>query len=69
MPVYEYWCQDCRMTFEKLVPLSSNGSSVTCPRCHRQASKQFSTFATPGVKAPTATGGCCGGGGGCACVG
>jgi putative FmdB family regulatory protein len=35
MPLYEYECQKCEHTFEKLV---SNGDAVKCPEC---ASKQL----------------------------
>ncbi len=65
MPVYEYHCAECASTFEKLVPMSANGSPSPCPECGGRSDKQLSTVAVLGVdRAPSRGGGCCGGGGG-----
>ncbi len=32
MPMYEYTCRDCDLTFETLV---FDGEDVECPECHR----------------------------------
>ncbi len=71
MPVYEYRCVECADTFERLVPMSSNGSPTECPQCGAQADKQFSTFAALGTErtVTASRGGCCGAGGSCACAG
>jgi putative FmdB family regulatory protein len=46
MPIYEYVCQDCQTRYERLV-LSNNGD-LACPKCgSKQATLQFSTFASP----------------------
>ncbi len=46
MPIYEYDCPACGVTFEKLVRNSANASKVTCPRCNsRKVKKRMSTFA------------------------
>src|SRR4051812_21382362 len=33
MPLYEYWCPECRAAFEKLRPMDGNDGEVKCPRC------------------------------------
>lgn len=43
MPIFEYKCDDCGTSFEKLV---RNGAAVACPSCGQDHLKQqFSTFA------------------------
>ncbi len=47
MPIYEYVCEACEHSFEKLV--SSSRARVRCPRCESSnVTKQFSTFAFKG---------------------
>ncbi len=47
MPIYEFVCDECDHTFEKLV--SSSRARVHCPRCESsKVTKQFSTFAFKG---------------------
>jgi len=45
MPLYEYECPDCGITFELLRPVSRRDEATTCPRCggHR-AGRQLSRF-------------------------
>lgn len=44
MPIYEYHCLECGVTFEKLVPL--NTDSTDCQKCHSpRVEKLFSAFA------------------------
>lgn len=44
MPIFEYKCQDCNHTFEKLVPRSE--FPVECPACQSdKVEKQLSVFA------------------------
>ncbi len=45
MPLYEFFCDQCRDRFEKLC--RQNGENqVHCPRCGTGARKVFSTFRT-----------------------
>jgi len=47
MPIYEFICDECTHTFEKLV--ASSRSRVACPKCESlKVAKQFSTFAFKG---------------------
>jgi putative FmdB family regulatory protein len=73
MPLYEYHCPTCRNKFEKLQPMSSS-SDADCPVCEQPARRAISVFASvsrgeaggePGPLPPL-SGGCCGGGCGCA---
>ncbi len=80
MPVYAYKCMSCGSDFERLRGMSTSDSEVECPDCGRggQAKRKLSTFAamskSDGVTRPASTtnaspsnsGGCCGGGCGCA---
>lgn len=46
MPIYEYVCEDCETTYERLVRSSSE--RIECPRCgSRRKQLQFSTFSSP----------------------
>lgn len=45
MPIYEYLCDDCGTSFEKLVR-GSGGPTIDCPSCgHDHVTTQMSTFA------------------------
>ncbi len=44
MPIYEYICSSCESKFELLRPLSDAGQSASCPHCHTEARRVFSTF-------------------------
>ena len=58
MPLYEYVCSDCHVSFEKLV--RRFGEEVDCPSCRSSAvDKQLSSFAV-GQGAPVFAG--CGAG-------
>lgn len=47
MPVYEYRCEDCHQTFEKLLRFDEAQQTPECPHCHsNKARKLLSTFAT-----------------------
>ncbi len=47
MPLYEYQCQRCGTTFEKLVRSFSDSEGIRCPECAgTDVKKAFSTFAT-----------------------
>ena len=46
MPIYEYKCDDCGSTFEKLIRRSSDTDTLECPSCGQKHLKQeLSTFA------------------------
>jgi len=43
MPLYEYLCDGCRITFEALVPLSASKSELhTCPSCGERSRRILS---------------------------
>ena len=64
MPIFEYTCQKCKKTFEKLV-LSKNQPAPVCPNCgSKKTEQQFSTFATSGPSVSTGGGACAPSGGG-----
>ena len=78
MPLYEYYCADCRDTFEVLRPMSKADAPIQCKSCESvKTSRALSLFAAhtgSSSSAPSATssmprmragGGCCGGA--CAC--
>ncbi|HHX64663.1 MAG TPA: zinc ribbon domain-containing protein [Chloroflexi bacterium] len=47
MPIYEYRCEECGATFEKLVRSMSGQVTVECPECHSaQCRKSISLFGT-----------------------
>jgi len=45
MPIYEYICPECSTKFEMLRPLSQADKDAPCPKCHKSARRQMSTFA------------------------
>jgi len=62
MPIYEYTCEDCKTTYERLVRSSSE--RVACPKCGSGRKQlQFSTFSSPngasGDSAASSTAGSC----------
>ena len=71
MPIYEYWCRECKTQFEKLRAMGSNDREIACPRCGSPVKRMLSVVAavgrtTGGESYPTG-GGCACGGGGCGC--
>ncbi len=61
MPIYEYNCEKCGKTFEKLVRASDRDKEVECPDCgSSKVKKVFSVF---GVGGDAGTGGSGGHGG------
>jgi putative FmdB family regulatory protein len=71
MPIYEYWCPECRSAFEKLRPMQSNDSEVVCPRCGSGVKRMLSVIAAVGRSSDSdsyaSSGGGCGCGGNCSC--
>jgi putative FmdB family regulatory protein len=45
MPIYEYFCPQCKLKFELLRPISQVNEAAPCPQCHNDAERSFSTFA------------------------
>jgi putative FmdB family regulatory protein len=55
MPLFEYHCEKCGKTFEKL--LKQQAAAATCPVCGQPANKAVSVFAaTTGCAAPSGSG-------------
>jgi putative FmdB family regulatory protein len=48
MPLYEYHCPSCQLTFEALEPLRGARRPGTCPSCRRRAPRVSSTFSFAG---------------------
>ena len=49
MPIYEYYCPECDVEFEKLVKLAEANAVQDCPECGgRHTQKKLSVFATSG---------------------
>jgi len=74
MPIYEYRCAECSITFEKLRPLSQANAPASCAQCgSTDTSRALSLFAAVskthngGSHTLSGTGGGCGscGGGHC----
>ena len=66
VPIYEYYCPDCDVEFEKLVKIAEANAAQDCPECGgRHTQKKLSTFATSGGSTgQSMAAGSCGGGGG-----
>jgi putative FmdB family regulatory protein len=46
MPIYEYFCPNCKLKFELLRPLSQSNETASCPHCHNGTERIFSSFAS-----------------------
>ena len=66
MPLYEYHCADCNITFEALRPMKEADAPIACEHCESEhTGRTLSLFvAVSGGKTITAEAG-----GGCACGG
>jgi len=67
MPIYEYTCADCKLTFELMRPFREADKEAPCPRCHNQAKRIMSpcvSFSRDGSGLTTAVSGA-----GSACAG
>ena len=48
MPLYEYYCADCREKFEMFTSYETSEGDIVCTKCHRgRVRKMFSLFAAP----------------------
>ncbi len=46
MPIYEYYCKDCRDKFELLTTYTESEVDIECSKCHgSNVRKLFSVFA------------------------
>jgi putative FmdB family regulatory protein len=55
MPLFEYHCESCDQTFEKLSKTQEN--ATPCPDCKQEAAKVVSVFAaSAGCAAPSGSG-------------
>ncbi len=51
MPIYEYKCNSCDHVFDKLVPMGTEGESLTCPKCDQTGARRLiSAFAAHGLE-------------------
>jgi putative FmdB family regulatory protein len=70
VPVYEYRCRECDVTFEVRRSLTEPSSLTACPSGHVETSRVFTPVGLGGLGsaagAPTQSGGGCCGGGCCA---
>ncbi len=75
MPLYEYYCSDCKTKFELLVN-HKHADDIVCMKCHSENVRRLlSVFAAPRSDGedysfddvPQAGGGCGCGGGSCGC--
>ena len=66
MPVYEYYCSNCRAKFEALRPMREADAPIQCEHCDSKRTARVPSvfFASSGGKPVEGTGG-----GGCACGG
>ncbi len=82
MPLYDFYCSDCRKRFELFTSYAASAGMVACPTCRgNHVRKLFSVFATggrgSGASADSASdygedgdyGGGCACGGACSCGG
>src|SRR5947209_16948943 len=71
MPLYEYVCNSCEVTFDKLVRSMTAVEAVMCDRCSSEDVRRVpSRFASVGglddpITPMQTSGGCCGGSCGC----
>ena len=75
MPIYEYYCSECRTKFDARRPMSKSDTAIQCKNCESmRTDRVLSLFATVGSSQSTSAvqpmsggfgGGCCGGACGC----
>jgi len=44
MPIYEYFCPNCKAKFELLRSMSRGSEDAFCPTCNSKGQKLFSAF-------------------------
>lgn len=51
MPIYEFECNECHKTFEKLCSMKEDLSQIACEFCNKKnVRKKMSSFATGGQR-------------------
>jgi putative FmdB family regulatory protein len=66
MPIYEYLCESCDATFEKLVRRTEDVLESGCPKCgEKHLRQQYSTFAARASSPASDSSPCMPSGGGC----
>lgn len=51
MPIYEFKCTTCEQVFDELVPMNTEGDSLTCPKCGSTGARRLvSAFAAHGLE-------------------
>ena len=73
VPMYEYFCSECRAVFEVLRPVADRELAAVCPLCESRASmpliSRVAVRAGPGAgDAAALSGGGCACGGACSCA-
>ena len=73
MPVYEYFCQDCRSVFEVMRPLAERELAAVCPMCESRSSMPLVSrvalrSGSGAVDFASPSGGGCACGGACSCA-
>ncbi len=74
MPLYEYYCLDCRTVFDLLRAMQHADAPVRCPACEGERTRRALSLvaaraAAAGGTDTAAPSGGCGCGGACACGG
>ena len=75
MPIYEYYCADCKTKFDARRPMDKADTAIQCRHCESmRTSRMLSLFAvassnneSPSMPANFSGGGGCCGGGACGC--
>lgn len=73
MPLYEYYCAECRNTFDALRSMDKADMTIQCKHCESRSTSRVLSIFAPRSKgadntvtpAMTRGGGCCGGSCGC----
>jgi len=70
VPLYEYFCSDCRNTFDALRPMDKADAPIMCQNCEsRHTARMLSVFfaRSEGKEIAGTGGGCACGNGACGC--
>ena len=64
MPIYEYFCLDCKAKFELMRPVSKSSEPAECPKCKKSSERVLSAFACfsmdkSGIPSPIGGGSSC----------
>lgn len=61
MPLYDFTCEDCHESFEKLVRKEADIATLECPKCQsKKIDRQLSLPAKPTAMAATSLPSACG---------